>query len=485
MAASGSPDRNAGMTRAANAELRIVSLAIIVALTIALADIPAAHATFSGTLMGTLPSGATYVIEVPPNWNGTLVLYSHRSRLFNPNPAIDAPACGTDLLETSSDPVTHDWLLTHGYALAGSSYAKINWAVQEAFQDQIDTLDLFTSQVAPPGRTIAWGQSMGGLITAGLVQLHPERFAGALPMCGLLAGAVATFDAALDAAFALKTLIDPSLDFVNISQGLNDLATAQETPEGRARIALSQALMGVPGWWDATTPQPDRHDYAAQELAQYRYAANDWLVFAILRADLASRAGGNPSSNTGVDYRRQLRQSVDYREVKALYEAAGLSLDQDLAALAVAPRISADPAAEAYLDRYISLDGRLGAVPVLAMHTVGDGVVVVQSELAYRDAVTAAGDRNLLRQVYVHRAGHCSFTSAEMIAAFQALVQRIDTGTWGNLKPATLNQQAAVISDGACGLPTPSEFVKAKPKRFPRSFSPSASPSGAFLGHRL
>jgi hypothetical protein len=72
-----------------------------------------------------------------------------------------------------------------------------------------------------------------------------------------------------------------------------------------------------------------------------------------------------------------------------------------------------------------------------------------------------------------------------MIAAFQALVQRIDTGSWGDLKPATLNQQAAAISDGACGLPALAEFVKAKPKRFPRSFSPSASPSGAFLGHRL
>ena len=215
------------------------------------------------------------------------------------------------------------------------------------------------------------------------------------------------------------------------------------------------------------------------------YAKNDWVVFAIVRADLASRGGGNPSSNTGVDYRRQLRKSVDFREVKALYEAAGLSLDQDLATLAAAPRIAADPPAEAYLDHYITIDGRLGGVPVLAMHTVGDGVVVVQSERAYRDAVTAAGDRNLLRQVYVQRAGHCSFTSAEMIAAFQALVQRIDTGSWGDLKPRTLNQQAVALGIGACGLPTSAEFVKATPKRFPRSFSRAASPSGAFLGHRL
>lgn len=28
-------------------------------------------------LTGTLPDGATYLIEVPANWNGTLFLYSH------------------------------------------------------------------------------------------------------------------------------------------------------------------------------------------------------------------------------------------------------------------------------------------------------------------------------------------------------------------------------------------------------------------------
>src|SRR5262249_40619159 len=288
------------------------------------------------------------------------VLYSHRARLFAPNPAIDAPACGTDLIETSSDPVTHDWLLSHGYALTGSSYATINWAVQDAFQDQLDVLDLFGNQVAPPQRTIAWGQSMGGLITAGLVQLHPERFAGALPMCGLVAGSVATFDAYLDGACGWKTVIDPSLDIVNpgVGQGFSALDTAQGTPEGRARIALSQAFMDVPGWWDATTPQPDPHDYAAQQLAQYQYAKNDWLIAAFLRADFASRAGGTPSSNTGVDYRRQLRRSGARREVRALYDAAGLSLDQDIATLAAAPRIAADPAARDYLDHYITLDGR-------------------------------------------------------------------------------------------------------------------------------
>src|SRR5262249_25088522 len=166
----------------------ILSVAIMVALAEVIAGVPAAHATFSGTVTGTLPSGATYLIEVPSGWNGTLVLFSHGAVLFPPNPAVDVPQ--------NTDPAaTHDSLLAHGYALAGSSYSQIGWALQQAFDDQIAVLDLFASQVAAPTRTIAWGQSMGGIITAGLVQLHPERFAGALPMCGLLGGGIGLFNA--------------------------------------------------------------------------------------------------------------------------------------------------------------------------------------------------------------------------------------------------------------------------------------------------
>ena len=36
------------------------------------------------------------------------------------------------------------------------------------------------------------------------------------------------------------------------------------------------------------------------------------------------RAGGNPSWNTGVNYEKQLENSIDLAEVKALYSQAGL-----------------------------------------------------------------------------------------------------------------------------------------------------------------
>src|SRR5216683_923532 len=70
-----------------------------------------------------------------------------------------------------------------------------------------------------PKRVIAWGGSLGGIITAGLIQLYPDRFAGAIPLCGVLAGGVATWNAGLDGAYAFKTLLAPtsSLRLVNIA----------------------------------------------------------------------------------------------------------------------------------------------------------------------------------------------------------------------------------------------------------------------------
>ncbi|HEY7014339.1 MAG TPA: prolyl oligopeptidase family serine peptidase, partial [Streptosporangiaceae bacterium] len=167
----------------------------------------ACAATTARTLTGTLGDGATYRIEVPANWNCTLFLYSHGYV----TPGSDNPA--TDV----GDPVTGAWLLSHGYALAGSSYATTGWAIQQALPDQISTLDVFDQQVGAPSRTIAWGHSLGGIITAGLIQTYPNRFSAALPMCGVLSGGVATWNTALDSTFAFQQLVAPSLQIVNIT----------------------------------------------------------------------------------------------------------------------------------------------------------------------------------------------------------------------------------------------------------------------------
>ena len=129
--------------------------------------------------------------------------------------------------EDVGDPVTGGWLLSHGYALAGSSYATTGWAIQQALPDQINTLDVFDQTYATPSRTIAWGHSLGGIITAGLIQRYPDRFTAALPMCGVLSGGVATWNTALDSSFGFQQLLDPSVQVVNITDPTANLANAE------------------------------------------------------------------------------------------------------------------------------------------------------------------------------------------------------------------------------------------------------------------
>jgi pimeloyl-ACP methyl ester carboxylesterase len=465
---------------------RLAVAAAVVAALVVPADVPAMAAaqTCGGTgsvttVNGTLTDGATYEIQCPAGaWNGTLFLYSHGYVApGSANPAQDV-----------GDPVTGAWMLGHGFALAGSSYATTGWAIQQALPDQISTLNAFGTTYGRPAQTIAWGHSLGGIITAGLVQDYPSRFTAALPMCGVLSGGVATWNTALDSAVAFQQLLGSgtSLQVVNISDPTANLetaesiaATAQSTAAGRARLALSSALADTPGWFTPLSAEPAATDYSAQEANQYLWATEVDFPFAFdLRANLEADAGGNPSWTTGVNFARQLRKSADYREVVALYKAAGLSLRSDLRTLNDATRISADPKAVSYLARYISFDGQL-SMPVLTLHTTGDGLVVPENEQAYAQVVRRAGDSRLLRQIFVARAGHCAFTPAETITAVQVLLNRVRTGRWDTraLTVSSLNSAAAALGPdyniytaqgGTCPTGSPVDGVCATAPAFVR-----------------
>ncbi len=435
----------------------IIALALFV-----LGSLPALAATT--TLTGTFADGATYLIEVPSPWNGTLLLYSHG--YVTPgsnNPARDV-----------GDPGTRAFLLANGFALAGSSYAHTGWAIQEALFDQIAVLDVFNAQVGKPAATIAWGHSLGGIITAGLIQRNPERFDAALPMCGVLSGGVATWNQALDSEFAFKTLLafGSPLQLVHITNPLGNLglaegilAAANSTPQGRARLALANSLGDLPGWFDPASPEPAPRDFAAQAANQFLWAKNvDFPFIFAFRAELEFRAAGNPSWNTGVDYHKQFAHSVNKQEVIALYQQAGLSLEDDLDALDKAARIGADPTAVNYLEQNIIFNGNIN-FPVLTMHTEGDGLVSNQNENAYRHTVDEAGNQRFLRQIFVHRAGHCTFTPAETITALENLLTRLGTGQWPVLNSDALNAEAAALGPLNVAPPAFSNFHPAKFER--------------------
>ena len=255
------------------------------------------------TLNATLSDGATYTIQCPAGaWNGTLYLYSHGYVV----PGASQP--GRDV----GDPVTGAWMLAHGYALAGSSYASTGWAIQQALPDQISTLDAFDATYGTPKTTVAWGHSLGGIITAGLLQDYPTRFDAALPMCGVLSGGVATWNTALDAAFAFKKLIDPSVQVVNITNPTANLqgaeaavAAAQQTAQGRARLALVAALGDTPGWFTPLSPEPAATDYTSQEANQYPLGHRGDLP---VRLRVPRRPAGQGGRQPVLEHRRELLQ---------------------------------------------------------------------------------------------------------------------------------------------------------------------------------
>jgi pimeloyl-ACP methyl ester carboxylesterase len=427
----------------ARGQLRLICALAAVVATVAMAS-PAHAAPPTCTnatvtcVTGTAADGSTFKVEVPAEWNGTLLLYSHGYvPPFVPNP----PA------ETAGNRAVADHLLAEGYALAGSSYASNGWAVESALRDQIDLLDRFEQRFGKPHRTIAWGHSMGGMITAGLVQRHPRRFGGALPFCGILGGSVGLWNQNLDLQYAIKTLLaadpDPAvsvpasqLELVHITNWQANVAlanaavtAAQQTPRGRARLALAGALFNLPDWYEEGTRRPAREDYAQRQENQFR-ALQFQLAFIFgFRSDLEQRAGGNPSWNVGVDYKRMLTRSGGRDLAHALYRQAALDLRADLRLLERAPRVRSDPAAARYLIRNVVFDGRIRA-PVLTVHTTADGLVVSPHEAAYRDAVRRAGRARLLEQLYVDRPGHCSFTEDETLTALDVLLARLDRGRW-------------------------------------------------------
>jgi pimeloyl-ACP methyl ester carboxylesterase len=438
---------------------------------------PSPHPGSARNLTGLL-HGASYLIQVPASWNGVLLLYSHGGGALTPNPSA----------ENTTDPVTGTYLLGHGYALAGSSFRSSGWFVEDALADDLALLSEFRRLVGRPKRTIAWGVSLGSMVTLGLAERSPDQIDGALAMCGVVADAVPFWNQNLDAAFAFKVLLagnDPQIEITGSSPSVaagasarSLLETASTTPSGRARTALVAALREIPieGFLGAAGPLGSpaalpsglsREDLRAGSVADL--VAGAMADYFVNHPALELRAGGDPSSNLGIDYGQLLAASPDYAELRSLYAAAGLSLDDDVARLNRAPRITADQPAVAYVSHFLSFTGAL-RIPAMTLHTIVDESTPVELEDEYRFQVSAAGKSGYLRQLFVNRAGHCNFTTAEIAVGLQALVARVETGNWGDAdNVAALNSRSAAY-DAQYWVPIRTTLVGGPPPHSYPSF---------------
>jgi pimeloyl-ACP methyl ester carboxylesterase len=431
-------------------------LAALTGLTGLAGPVAAAAPTAPAHYTGTLPDGATWIADVPAGWRGTLVLYSHG---FGSLTAANAP-----------DPATRQALLDRGYALVGSSYDPNGslWALASAARDQFAALAALERIIGRPRLTLALGTSMGGLVSAQEAQAARGRIHGALSTCGLMAGGIDLNNYQLDGEYALARLLAPADDirlvgYASPADGaaaaarLSELATAaQQTPQGRARVALGTALLNMPTWSATQAAPPGPRDAEGRARAQYEWLTATLPFIMPARYFIELAAGGNASWNAGVDYRALLARSPYRDEVATLYRRAGLDLGADLTDLTRHAAVRADPGAVRALAATSTVTGHLD-VPTLTLHTLYDQLAPVEVEHRYAEQVRRAGDGRLLRQAYVARRGHCAFTPSELIAGLQALARRVTTGRWA---ASTADLQAAAIATGLGDGPS---FVDFRP----------------------
>jgi pimeloyl-ACP methyl ester carboxylesterase len=407
---------------------------------------------------GFLPDGTPYRIDYPgAHFNGTLLV------------SLDyAPGGGNAALRT--------YLMGLGYATSGVSRNVTGWSVGDAIDNHVRVVEIFTQRYGQPTYAFVNGSSLGAHTGAAVLQARPDVFAGGILQCGGLAGAIGLWNSKLDALYIAKELLAPGDDRYPVIDIPDNFATvtrpawlamvqqAQQTPQGKARIALAAALANLPAWSVASRPRPAPGDYVA--LQQGLYDSLGGGVLPVIgqamssRNEINRRAGGNISWNVGVDYAALLEKAEHADVVRAMYDLAGLSLENDLQTLASAERFVADPDAIRWA-RVQVINEEL-QVPAITVNGIGDQISPVDGQQAYE---AVAGSENL-RQTYLEIAGHCGFNNRELAAAILMLKERAQSGLWPDTGAASLNAAAAALP--LAGTP---RFIEYETSEFLRPFA--------------
>jgi dienelactone hydrolase len=341
--------------------------------------------------------GGIYKIEIPDEWNGELALYAHG---FVSNAGAQGSA-----LRVGNSPI-REHLIKHGYAWAASSYRCNGYVPGQGLLDTMALTDLFTkfNGGRAPQRVYLTGTSMGGHVT--LLGMHefPTTFAGGLAMCP--AGPeLFDFFAATAGAAEVITGVQAHLETMQADVAkMNELLgkPPDYTDKGRQLASVEIQISGGP------------RPFAMEGLAAGgRFAGN---------ISPAALAGSKTPSNRAV-MTTQIKYSID--------ETLGLSAD---ALNKGARRKDLDAEIRNPMgpyDELVPFDGKLER-PTLTMHGTGDLFVPIFLEQSLKRAVVAAGKESLLTQRVYRIAGHCGFSQAEMIKAFDDLATWVHKGTRPN-----------------------------------------------------
>ena len=392
-----------------------------------------------------LPDGTVCTVLKPENWNGTLLL--DLDGATNCNPKGPFRERGIARLIT---------LFEGGYAYGGIQRNAVGYRFPDAVQYLVNLRDAFTEHFGEPEYTVAYGGSRGAFVGRMCMEYRPDIFDGALVFGGGGSGEIAAINSKLDGKFVLNALLEPE-EPITLA-GIQDLQAEEEktrkiieeaakTPLGRARLALSAAYEQLPAWADPSKPEPGKEDYEEQ-FAQLMTCIG-FAQFNLGTYMIEQLAGGPFSWNTETDYEDLLERSGRKAFVEYLYEQAGGAdlLKNDLLLLRLTPRIAADPKAVAKAEKFLSYSGKIEG-PVVNLENIGDQVDPESCKYAYRDTLKKRGKEDLLRVLWVHSSGHCNFSDAEVSEALAVLMNRVRSGSWGDLSPENLNREAAALNRG-------------------------------------
>jgi pimeloyl-ACP methyl ester carboxylesterase len=332
---------------------------------------------------GTSASGAKWVIDLPSQWNGDLVVYLHG--YTNPAQPIALPNNGA----------IRDSLLALGFAVTASSYSSNGYAVPEGIHDSRRLSQLFATRFGSPRHTYLFGVSLGGLIGMILAQQFPEQYDGALLVSGIVGGSReeiqyvgdirVLFDAVYGDVLPGGLEHPPAITNPDAQVVQPVLAAIQRNPQG---VGIIQAL--------ARRPLPGAN---SQEIVQ--------SLITVL--GFSMQGGGDLYERT---HRHSYFDNDDYRYASSALPPAVV---EDINARVA--RYSVHPDAARFLERFGEPNGRF-RIPVISLHTTRDPVVPAFHE----DLLSRECSGPMLIQRLTDRYGHVGYSPGELIAEFNALV---------------------------------------------------------------
>jgi pimeloyl-ACP methyl ester carboxylesterase len=175
------------------------------------------------TCQGTTSDGAPFAMQVPANFNGTVALYSHGYR-YNIDIPAGIPLIGGYKVTNTPEPVpggnadVAKYFFSQGIAIAGSGFARQGFNTDSAIKTNVELIDIIKKQFPKTNKVVAWGSSLGGMITQGIAEKHPELVSAVAPMC-MADNFNAELTMAGDFLWGLKVLFDPSIKAGNYSAG--------------------------------------------------------------------------------------------------------------------------------------------------------------------------------------------------------------------------------------------------------------------------